>query len=183
MRIRSRFASRTAASSLVVAAALAAVGVQATAQTASAATAKKAVSVVTCTTANTKLTVTQVSRPINHLLLKATNTGTKPCYAYIAPFLRAGADAQAPLNWADETTPQAVVTLDPGKSAYAGITTSSPEGEGGAKEKTLGVIFTNRNGKAINGEKTLTLPGGGVFFNSAANVTYWQDNAQDALAW
>ncbi|MFJ9345408.1 DUF4232 domain-containing protein [Streptomyces sp. NPDC101237] len=183
MRVPARFPSRTAASSLVVAAALAAVGVQATAQTASAATPRKAASVVTCTTANTKLTVTQVSRPVNHLLLKATNTGTKPCYAYIAPFLRAGADAQAPLNWADETTPQAVVTLDPGKSAYAGITTSTPEGEGGAKEKTLGVIFTNRNGKAINGEKTLTLPGGGVFFNSAADVTYWQDNAQDALAW
>ncbi|MFE3163113.1 DUF4232 domain-containing protein [Streptomyces sp. NPDC059224] len=183
MRIATRIASRAAASSLVVAAALALVGFQATEQTASAATAEKAAPVVTCTTANTKLTVTEVSRPINHLLLKATNTGTKPCYAYIAPFLRAGADAQAPLAWAEETTPQAVVTLEPGKSAYAGITTSSPEGEGGAKEKTLGVFFTDRNGGAAGKEKTLTLPGGGVFFNSAATVTYWQDNAEDALAW
>ncbi|MFD3582667.1 DUF4232 domain-containing protein [Streptomyces sp. NPDC058683] len=182
MRIATRFASRAAASSMVVAAALALVGFQATAQTASAAT-KKASAVVTCTTANTKLTVTEVSRPINHLLLKATNTGTKPCYAYIAPYLRAGADAQAPLSWAEETTPQAVVTLEHGQSAYAGITTSTPEGEGGAKEKTLGVFFADRKGNAINKEKTLKLPNGGVFFNSAATVTYWQTNAQDALSW
>ncbi|MFF2127195.1 DUF4232 domain-containing protein [Streptomyces olivochromogenes] len=182
MRIATRFASRTAASSMVVAAALALVGLQAAEQTASAAT-TKASSVVTCTTANTKLTVTEVSRPINHLLLKATNTGTKPCYTYIAPFLRAGADAQAPLPWAEETTPQAVVTLKPGQSAYAGITTYSPDGEGGAKEKTLGVFFTDKKGGATDKEKTLKLPNGGVFFNSAATVTYWQDNAADALSW
>ncbi|WP_406438466.1 DUF4232 domain-containing protein [Streptomyces sp. NBC_00631] len=182
MRIAPRFASRAAASSMVVAAALALVGLQATEQTASAAT-KKAPSVVTCTTANAKLTVTRASRPINHLLLKATNTGSKPCYAYIAPYLRAGADAQAPLPWAEETTPQAVVTLRPGRSAYAGITTSTPEGEGGAKVKTLGVFFADRKGNATNKEKTLKLPKGGIFFNSAATVTYWQDNAKDALSW
>ncbi|MFJ7905251.1 DUF4232 domain-containing protein [Streptomyces sp. NPDC096198] len=182
MRIAPRLASRAAASSMVVAASLAIVGLQATVQTASAAT-TKAPSVATCTTANTDLTVTEVSRPINHLLLKATNTGTKPCYAYIAPYLRAGADAQAPLAWAEETTPQAVVTLAPGQSAYAGITTSTPEGEGGATEKTLGVLFADRDGNATTTEKTLKLPKGGVFFNSAATVTYWQTNAQDALAW
>lgn len=182
MRIATRFASRTAASSMVVAAALAFVGFQAAGQTASAAV-KEASSVVTCTTVNTKLTVTEVSRPINHLLLKATNTGTKPCYAYSAPYLRAGADAQAPLPWAEETTPQAVVVLKPGQSAYAGITTSSPDGEGGGTAKTLGVFLADKKGNALDDEKTLKLPNGGVFFNSAATVTYWQDNAADALVW
>ncbi|MFJ7995756.1 DUF4232 domain-containing protein [Streptomyces sp. NPDC096310] len=182
MRISTRSASRAAASSMVVAAALAFVGFQATAQTASAAT-KAAPSAVTCTPANTQVTVSEVSRPINHLLLRATNTGTKPCFAYSAPYLRAGADAQAPLWWAEETTPQAVVTLQPGESAYAGITTSSPDGEGGGNEKTLGVIFADKKGNAIDNEKTLKLPNGGVFFNSSAQVTYWQDNPADALAW
>ncbi|MDX3247974.1 MULTISPECIES: DUF4232 domain-containing protein [unclassified Streptomyces] len=182
MRIANRFASRAAASSMVVAAALAVVGFQAAGQAASAAT-TKASSVVTCTTANTALTVTEAARPINHLLLKATNTGAKPCYAYSAPLLRAGADAQAPLPWADETIPQSVLVLEPGQSAYAGITTSSPDGEGGATEKTLGVFFVDRNGSSVNKEKTLKLPNGGVFFNSAATVTYWQDNAADALSW
>ncbi|MFF3328684.1 DUF4232 domain-containing protein [Streptomyces sp. NPDC002888] len=181
MRSATRFVSRTAASSMVVAAALALVGIQAAGQTASAAT--KEASVVTCTTANTKLTVTEATRPINHLLLKATNTGTKPCFAYNAPHLRAGADAQAVLPWAEETTPQSVVTLEPGQSAYAGITTFSPDGEGGSNETTLGVIFADRNANPTSAEKTLKLPNGGVFFNSAAVVTYWQDNPADALAW
>ncbi|MEU3735333.1 DUF4232 domain-containing protein [Streptomyces sp. NPDC033538] len=181
MRIATRFLSRTAASSMVVTAALALVGVQA-AGTASAAT-KQAPSVVTCTAANMKLTVTEAPRPVNHLLIKATNTGAKPCYAYNAPFLRAGADAQAPLSWAEETTPQAVVTLEPGQSAYAGVLTYSPDGEGGSTAKTLGVVLADRNGNPTGKEKTQTLPNGGVFFNSAAAVTYWQDNAADALSW
>ncbi|MFG2130904.1 DUF4232 domain-containing protein [Streptomyces sp. NPDC048751] len=182
MRIATRSVSRTTASSMVVAAALALVGVQAAGQTASAAT-NKASSIATCTSANTQLTVTEAARPINHLLLKATNTGTKPCYAYSAPFLRAGADAQAPLPWAEETIPQAVLEIKPGQSAYAGIWTFSPDGEGGSTKKTLGVTFADRNGNATNQEKTLTLPNGGVFFNSVATVTYWQDNAADALFW
>ncbi|MEH0513223.1 MULTISPECIES: DUF4232 domain-containing protein [unclassified Streptomyces] len=182
MRTAPRSVSRAAASSMVVAAALGLVGVQAAAQTATAAT-KEASSIVTCTTANTRLTVTEAARPINHLLLKATNTGTKSCYAYSAPYLRAGADAQAVMAWADETTPQSVVTLKPGQSAYAGILTYSPDGEGGSTVKTLGVFLADRKGDATDQEKTLNLPNGGVFFNSAATVTYWQDNAADALAW
>ncbi|MFH8465266.1 DUF4232 domain-containing protein [Streptomyces sp. NPDC017991] len=183
MRKSTRSFSRTAASSLAVAA-LALVGFQATGQTASAATtAAKASSIATCTTANTKVSVSTVSRPINHLLLKATNTGTKPCYAYSAPFLRAGADAQAPLQWVEESTPQSVLMLEPGRSAYAGILTYSPDGEGGSQAKNLGVLLTDRNGHATAAEKSLKLPGSGVFFNSAAAVTYWQDNAADALVW
>ncbi|MGW2209381.1 DUF4232 domain-containing protein [Streptomyces sp. NPDC001781] len=171
-----RIATRTAtASSLVALTALTLVGVQAGAATAA--------TTATCTTANTRLTVTEVSRPINHLLLKATNTGTKACDAYHAPFLRAGAGAQAPLAWVEDSKPQAVITLNPGESAYAGIATYSPDGEGGATEKTLGVLFTGRTAGGTGKERTLKLPNGGTFFNSAAAVTYWQDNAADALTW
>ncbi|MFF7967374.1 DUF4232 domain-containing protein [Streptomyces sp. NPDC007903] len=170
-----RITTRTAAASLVALSALALVGVQA--GVAGAAT------TATCTTANTKLTVTEAARPINHLLLKATNTGTATCNAYYAPLLRAGADAQAPLAWVEDSKPQAVVTLEPGESAYAGIATYSPDGEGGATEKTLGVFFTDRNAGGTGKEKTLNLPNGGVLFNSAAAVTYWQDNPADALTW
>ncbi|MGW0609389.1 DUF4232 domain-containing protein [Streptomyces sp. NPDC002788] len=91
MRIANRFPTRVAASSVVVAA-VALAGVQ----TASAAIPKKAASIVDCTTANTKLTVEEVVRPINHLLLTATNTGTKPCNLDGAPYLAAGEGAQAP---------------------------------------------------------------------------------------
>ncbi|MEU1051415.1 DUF4232 domain-containing protein [Streptomyces sp. NPDC005876] len=181
MRIATRFLSRKAASSVVVATALAFVGVQAAGQTASAAP-KQASSVAACTASNVKLTVSEVSRPINHLLLKATNTGSTSCYAYNAPFLRAGADAQAPLRWVTESTPQSVVKLKPGRSAYAGILTYSPDGEGGGKKKTLGVQLTDRKGNPTGKEKTLKLPHS-TLFNSAAAVTYWQTSAADALTW
>ncbi|MFK4111807.1 DUF4232 domain-containing protein [Streptomyces sp. NPDC002176] len=176
MRIATLSTSRATASALVAVAALALVGVQV-------GTATAATTTTTCTTANTKLTVTEAPRPINHLLLKATNTGTTTCDAYYAPVLRAGADAQAPLARFEESKPQAVVTLKPGQSAYAGILTYSPDGEGGATEKTLGVSFTDRKANGTGKEKTLNLPNGGVYFNSAASVTYWQDNAADARAW
>ncbi|MEU5520647.1 hypothetical protein ABZ759_08065 [Streptomyces sp. NPDC047860] len=45
------------------------------------------------------------------------------------------------------------------------------------------MILTDKKGNATGKEKTLKLPNGGTFFNSAANVTYWQGNAADALSW
>ncbi|GGO60039.1 DUF4232 domain-containing protein [Streptomyces lasiicapitis] len=136
-----------------------------------------------CTSAKTKLTVKKVDRPINHLLLKATNTSGKTCFAYNAPYLRFD-EGQAALPVVDDSVPQSVVTLEPGQSAYAGISTSSPEGTNGRKAHDLGVLFANRaaNG-SVGGEKTLKLPGSGVYVDSSAQVTYWQDNAADALVW
>ncbi|MGW0500680.1 DUF4232 domain-containing protein [Streptomyces sp. NPDC003007] len=175
MRIARRSTTRVAASSLA-AAALALVGVQATAHTASATTPTKAA----CTTENTKLTVEDVRRPINHLLLTATNTGTKPCNLYYAPYL--GAGAQAPLQWLESSKPQAVVTLAPGESGYAGIGTSSPDGHSGHTAKTLGVSFANREANgSVGNAATLNLPDGGTYFNSSAFVTYWQSDVYDAL--
>ncbi|GAB2883688.1 hypothetical protein GCM10027074_60400 [Streptomyces deserti] len=180
MRITNRFSARATASSMVVAAALSLVAVQAAG--ASAATPKRAASVVDCTTQNTKLTVKDVPRPINHLLLTATNTGTKPCNAHGAPFLAAGAGAQAVVPWHESSKPQAVVTLAPGESAYAGIGTYTPDGYEGHTAKTLGVSFSNEklNG-SIGNRETLQLPNGGVYFNSSAYVTYWQSDVHSAL--
>ncbi|MFJ4975262.1 DUF4232 domain-containing protein [Streptomyces coeruleorubidus] len=182
MPIAQRFTTRVAASSLVAAAAFALVGVQAAGQTASAATPQKAAATVDCNAANTKLTVDKVSRPINTLLLTATNTGTKPCNLYGAPYLAAGAGAQAPVPWLDSSKPQAVVTLAPGESGYAGIGTSSPDGDEGHVAATLGVDFSNKNLNGSLGKgATLPLPNGGVYFNSANFVTYWQSDVYDAL--
>ncbi|MET9813411.1 DUF4232 domain-containing protein [Streptomyces sp. NPDC006355] len=182
MRIARRITTRVAASSMVAAAAFALVGVQATAQTASAATSTQGPVKTACTTANTKLTVEDVSRPINTLLLTATNTGTKPCNLYSAPFLSTHPDAQAPMPWLESSKPQAVVTLAPGESGYAGIGTSSPDGEDGHTAKNLGVNFADRDGFGSVGKgTTLKLPGGGTYFNSANFVTYWQSDVYDAL--
>ncbi|MFC0600381.1 DUF4232 domain-containing protein [Streptomyces palmae] len=139
----------------------------------------------TCTSANTKVTVTQVSRPINHLLLTATNTGTAPCYAYYAPYLRFD-DAQAATAFNEDSKPQAVVTLKPGESAYAGIRTSAADGgaQHGITAQRLGVSFANRDQDgSVGGSTNLTLPGGGVYVDDSAEVTYWQTSMDDALMW
>ncbi|EPH44830.1 DUF4232 domain-containing protein [Streptomyces aurantiacus] len=137
-----------------------------------------------CTSSKVKLTVKNVERPLNHLLLKATNTSGKTCFAYNAPYLRFHEEAQAPVQWNEDSVPQAVVTLEPGQSAYAGITTSTPEGSDGHTARDLGVLFANRaaNG-SVGNLKTAQLPGEGVYVDSSAQVTYWQPNAAAALAW
>ncbi|MGB8941552.1 MAG: DUF4232 domain-containing protein [Streptomyces sp.] len=167
-----------AAAALTAALSLTALG-----SVASAATPAAKAAPVTCTAAVTKVTVDQVDRPLNHLLLKAKNTGTKTCYAYGAPFLRFD-DGQAATPWLDESTPQAVVTLQPGQTAYAAIGTSSPDGSEGHQAHKLGVHFANRamNG-SVGGSAAATLPQDGVYVDNSAYVTYWQTSASDALQW
>ncbi|MEU5825770.1 DUF4232 domain-containing protein [Streptomyces sp. NPDC047803] len=138
---------------------------------------------VTCTGANTKVTVTKVSRPINHLLLTVTNTGDRPCYAYHAPMLRFDG-AQAVFRVLQESKPQAVVTLDPGQSAYAGIgLTGEPTGRKPYPSKHLGVTFANRNDGPINSAPAeLKLPAG-TYWDDNGFVTYWQSEMADALTY
>ncbi|WP_328900794.1 DUF4232 domain-containing protein [Streptomyces sp. NBC_00441] len=138
---------------------------------------------VTCTGANTKVTVTKVTRPINHLLLTVTNTGDRPCYAYHAPMLRFDG-AQAVFRVLQDSRPQAVVTLDPGASAYAAIgLTGEPNGQKPYPSKHLGVTFADRADAPINGSQAeLTLPAG-TYWDDNGFVTYWQSEMSDALVY
>ncbi|MET9656439.1 DUF4232 domain-containing protein [Streptomyces sp. NPDC006510] len=136
---------------------------------------------VTCTGSNTKVTVSKVSRPINHLLLTATNTGSVPCYAYHAPALRFD-DAQAAFPVLRESIPQAVVTLAPGQSAYASIGLSGePDGQELHEGTHLGVYFTGKSNQGSTGAPAeLTLPAG-TYWGDNGFVTYWQSEMDDAL--
>lgn len=137
-----------------------------------------------CTAANSDTTVSEVSRPLNHLLLTVTNTGDTPCNAYYAPALRFD-DAQAATPVLESSQPQAVVTLNPGESGYAGIRTSLPSGEGtnGHTATTLEVHFKDRADEDTNDWATLDLPGDGVYLDSTAAVTWWQYDLDDALSY
>ncbi|WP_432111694.1 DUF4232 domain-containing protein [Streptomyces sp. YPW6] len=138
-----------------------------------------AASVATCTPKNSTVKVSEVSRPINHLLLTVTNTGTKDCAAYYAPFLRFD-DAQAVYPILDDSKPQAVVTLSPGEEAYAGIGLLGEPGEDEpVKSDNLGVIMVDRNNKS-KGETTLKLPAE-TYTDSRGFVTYWQSDVENAL--
>ncbi|MCX5111261.1 DUF4232 domain-containing protein [Streptomyces sp. NBC_00378] len=138
---------------------------------------------VTCTGSNTKVTVTKVSRPINHLLLTATNTGSGPCYAYHAPALRFD-DAQAAFPVLRDSIPQAVVTLEPGQSAYASIGLSGePDGQELHKGTHLSVYFTGKANQGSTGAPAeLTLPAG-TSWGDNGFVTYWQSEMDAALTY
>ena len=140
---------------------------------------------VTCTTKNTKVTVTKVARPYNHLLLRATNTGKDNCNAYFAPALGMGTQPQAATWVIEETRPQAVVTLLPGESAYASVIISGiDQREDNSTARTAKVSFQSRkNDGSIGPDATLSLPGRGVINADDAMVTYWQFSRKDALSW
>ncbi|MEU1466625.1 DUF4232 domain-containing protein [Streptomyces sp. NPDC005761] len=139
---------------------------------------------VTCDGGNTRTAVTTVSRPLNHLLLTLTNTGDRPCYAYYAPALRFD-DAQAAFPVLDDSKPQAVVTLDPGHSAYAAIGLTGEPGAGPSpREATrLQVHFSARSGEGSTGTPvSLTLPSD-TYWDDNGFVTYWQTEMADALTY
>ncbi|MFE2974165.1 DUF4232 domain-containing protein [Streptomyces sp. NPDC059258] len=141
--------------------------------------AEAAASIPACTPKNSTVKVSEVRRPINHLLLTVTNTGSKDCAAYHAPFLRFD-DAQAVYPILDDSKPQAVVVLSPGEEAYAGIGLLGEPGEDEpVKSEGLGVIMVDKNNKS-KGEATLKLPAE-TYTDSRGFVTYWQSDVENAL--
>ncbi|MGW3668705.1 DUF4232 domain-containing protein [Streptomyces sp. NPDC005141] len=132
-----------------------------------------------CDGADTRTTATVVSRPLNHLLLTVTNTGAKNCDLTGYPIARFG-EAQSVPPVAEETHPQAVVTLTPGESGYAGVLLSAADGSGGNgyTARTLEIGFADEGRTARP-----ALPAKGVYVDDRLTVTYWQQDLDDALAY
>ncbi|MEU9479262.1 DUF4232 domain-containing protein [Streptomyces sp. NPDC048191] len=142
-------------------------------------------SVVLCNGANTTVTARPVTRPLNHMLITVKNTGTRTCLLPYYPVLRFDE-----MQWAPQgdkaTQPQAVTTLAPGESGYAGVLLSAADGSGeaGATGHRLTVMFQGRTPNSDGGPAaTPALPAKGVYYDSSLKVTYWQQNADDALDW
>ncbi|MFD5814959.1 DUF4232 domain-containing protein [Streptomyces sp. NPDC127038] len=133
---------------------------------------------VACDASNTRTSATAVSRPLNHLLLTVTNTGSRNCDLTGYPIARFG-EAQSVPPVAEETHPQAVVTLTPGESGYAGVLLSSADGSGanGYTAKTLEVGFGKSRGVPT------ALPAKGVYVDDKLTVTYWQQTLDAALSY
>lgn len=134
-----------------------------------------------CGGTTTRTTATVVSRPLNHLLLTVTNKSAKTCDLTGYPIVRFS-EAQSVPPVAEETHPQAVVTLAPGESGYAGVLLSAADGSGvhGYTAKTLEVYFGDQ-GK--NGSAHPALPAKGVYIDEKLTVTYWQQDLDTALSY
>lgn len=140
---------------------------------------------VLCNGSNTKVTAQPVPRPLNHMLITVKNTGSKYCDLTYYPVLRFDEMQWVP-QAAEETHPQAVTTLAPGESGYAGVLLSAADGsgEGGMTGHKLTVAFQGKTPNSSGGASaTPSLPAKGVYYDSSLKVTYWQRNADDALNW
>ncbi|MFD8384056.1 DUF4232 domain-containing protein [Streptomyces sp. NPDC059679] len=127
-----------------------------------------------------KLTVgvKSVQRPVNYMVLEVNNHAGVDCNMPGYPILKFGEDAQAATPVYEDSKPQAVVTLAPGETAYAGIRTSSADGSGqnGYKATSLEVYL-----EGSDDSKSVELPGGSVYIDNSAKVTYWQSDLTNAL--
>ncbi|SEG95116.1 Protein of unknown function [Actinacidiphila yanglinensis] len=140
---------------------------------------------VTCDGSDTKVVAAPVSRPVNHMLLTVTNTGSKTCYLYGYPALQF-AGAQAVPSVIEDSHPQAVTTLGPGESGYASVILSAGDGSGtnGRTVKSLTIWFSGRSGTGSTGAAAHpSLPAQGVHIDDSLRTTYWEQSMDDALAW
>ncbi|MFC7304570.1 DUF4232 domain-containing protein [Streptomyces monticola] len=139
---------------------------------------------VTCEGSNTKTVAAPLNRPVNHMLLTVTNTGSKSCFLYTYPALRFG-EAQAVPPVIEDSQPQAVVTLKPGESGYASVALSGAEGSSdGHTEKSLAVYFHGRSGnESVGAPAHPPLPAKGAYIDNSLKVTYWQQTMEDAIVW
>lgn len=129
-----------------------------------------------CSAADVRITAANAPRPINHLLLTATNTGSKTCALPPYPAARFG-EAQAVPPVAESSKPQSLTTLAPGESGYAGVRLSSGDGSGGNGYETTALTIPFEDGSIAR----VKLPSGGVYVDTALTVTYWQTSASNAL--
>ncbi|MBV2354758.1 DUF4232 domain-containing protein [Streptomyces sp. J2-1] len=140
---------------------------------------------VTCEGSVTKTTASPLARPLNHLLLTVTNTGSRTCYLYGYPAVRFGADQAVPPVIGD-SKPQAVVTLQPGESGYAAVLLSAADGSAahGRTATSLTVYFQGRSLSGSTGTPAHpSLPAAGVHVDDSLKVTYWQQSMDDAINW
>ncbi|MFF4487547.1 DUF4232 domain-containing protein [Streptomyces sp. NPDC001544] len=140
---------------------------------------------VTCEGSNTRTVAAPLNRPVNHMLLTVTNTGSKSCYLYGYPSVSFG-EAQSVPPVIEESKPQAVVTLQPGESGYASVSLSATDGSGsnGHTAKTLTVYFQGRSGSGSTGPAAHpALPAKGAYVDDSLKVSYWQQSMDDAVSW
>lgn len=137
-----------------------------------------------CDGSNTKVRASILSRPINHVLLTVTNTGSTACDAFSYPGV--GYDgAQSVMDYVRDSVPQSVVSLEPGQSAYASVRTASADGsgEGGVGVNAFTVDFQDASGSFENSTQVTVSLGKEVWVDSSAAVTYWLTDFEAATSY
>ncbi|MFF0746493.1 DUF4232 domain-containing protein [Streptomyces sp. NPDC004111] len=130
-----------------------------------------------CDSSNIKVTAQVVQRPINTMILTATNTGSKLCDLYFSPAVQFE-NAQSVPPTMEESKPQAVTSLMPGEKGYAAVKLSKGDekDENGYTAKSLKVNFYDRSNNGLDGSVDVRIPAKGVYIDSSIRVSYWQSD-------
>jgi hypothetical protein len=131
-----------------------------------------------CNSKNIKITAQVLKRPLDTMLLTATNTGSKLCDFGGAPIVRFE-NAQSVPPAMEDTKGQAVTSIQPGESAYAAIklTQNDNDQDPGYWAKTLAIGFYDMKQKPLDGFTNVPLKGkDGVYIDSSVRVSYWQND-------
>ncbi|MGP3975805.1 DUF4232 domain-containing protein [Streptomyces sp. 8N114] len=114
------------------------------------------------------------------ILLKATNNGSARCDLYGYPFV-GYPDAQAPIG-VGGGKPQSVVSLAPGKSAYASLSLEKGNGGNMHREKRLTVQLADRSLYGTGATAKVNAPSGaGLAISDNSTVSYWNSTIEGAL--
>lgn len=139
---------------------------------------------VACEGSSTKTVAAPVNKPVNHMLVTVTNTGSAPRDLYGYPAARFGeAQSVPPVN--QDSKPQAVVAPAPGESGYAAVVLSATDGSGthGHTVKSLTVAFQDRTGRDTSSVAHPSLPAKGIYVDDSLYATYRQQSMDDSLSW
>lgn len=132
-----------------------------------------------CTVATSTVRLQQTGGSAPVILLKTTNRGDDRCDLYGYPFV-GYPDAQSPIA-VGGGQPQAVVSLEPGKSAYAALSLEKGNGNNMHREKKLTVEMADRNQHGTGATATLNAPGAGLALSDNSTVSYWNTTIEGAL--
>ncbi|MGW7689529.1 DUF4232 domain-containing protein [Streptomyces asiaticus] len=133
-----------------------------------------------CTVGNVAVSLQETGGSAPVILLKASNNGSTRCDLYGHPFVGyPGAQTSIP---AGGRKPQSVVSLEPGKSAYAAL--SLEEGNRGNmhREKQLTVELADRNLQGTGETAKINAPGdAGLAISDNSTVSYWNNTIEEVL--
>lgn len=128
--------------------------------------------VAKCSAAAMKLSIVPTGGTMPAVYLKATNSAGSTCQLEGYPQL-GYEGAQAVINVDEGSRPQAVVMVEPGKSAYATIWLD----ESGANTHRETSLSVGIGGSSANVQAS----GSGLAINDGTKVTYWQSTMAEAM--
>ncbi|MCX4993638.1 DUF4232 domain-containing protein [Streptomyces sp. NBC_00568] len=143
-----------------------------------------------CLVKDLKLQSQTMSRPINHIMLVATNQSSRACTISSYPFLFISDDQNAPPRIVEESKPKSAFVVKPNEHAFASINLQDATGESdgpqakGITKFQVGPV-PRKDDNTSQSMVTVATPGGKPVDVDldVVSVSYWLADPNDAASW